>query len=445
MEIEKVSSIDNSEISSSTKQNFTLGIEEICSMLKVEREILPNSESIEYAVKSLPRELNKIPKKFMDKDVAKMCVAIAAGLYDDAILRIWNNVIKALRSKINVYGPKMIKAVAGENYTEKNLNEIKDYDLLLLSRQLNLISESGYFYLNQCREIRNNVSIAHPTEMELSENELINFINRCVRYGLKEDYEKKGIDIRLVVDVISSDDTSDEQLDIISEQLAETFISQRELIWKMLYGNATNEETKTNNIRNSLYIAEKTSKLVDISDEIEAHFIEKHDDYRIRDQKPKVKLSLNFLERIGKVNNIREAEKISIYNKAINEMQEAHLGAFNFYNEPSVAEKLCRLHSQFNPTPDLVNELLVKTVLQCYLGNDYGISTAAEKYYIEILLGLSPKGKELLFRLPRENEHFKKEIEDEKKLKRYKILISKIHTDELTTTQRKYYDEVFEL
>ncbi|MEJ7485669.1 hypothetical protein WL639_13505, partial [Staphylococcus hominis] len=73
------------------------------------------------------------------------------------------------------------------------LDEIKDADLLKLSYQLNILSEQGFFYLNQCREMRNNASVAHPTKIEIDDRELITFISRCCKYGLSHDNATKGI------------------------------------------------------------------------------------------------------------------------------------------------------------------------------------------------------------------------------------------------------------
>jgi len=92
-EIEKIS-IDKEIVEGSSTV-----VDMICSSLKIPRVVLPDSESIDYALKLLPRELNKIPPKFRDKEIAKMCVAVSVGLYDDAIVRIWNSVIKEMKNK----------------------------------------------------------------------------------------------------------------------------------------------------------------------------------------------------------------------------------------------------------------------------------------------------------------------------------------------------------
>ena len=55
---------------------------------------------------------------------------------------------------------------------------------LTLYLQLNLITEDGYFFLDQCRDIRNNFSAAHPTIGDIDNYEFISYVNRCAKYAL---------------------------------------------------------------------------------------------------------------------------------------------------------------------------------------------------------------------------------------------------------------------
>jgi hypothetical protein len=44
----------------------------------------------------------------------------------------------------------------------------------------------GFFFLDQCRNIGNNFSAAHPSLGNLNDREFITFLNRCIRYALAE-------------------------------------------------------------------------------------------------------------------------------------------------------------------------------------------------------------------------------------------------------------------
>ena len=68
--------------------------------------------------------------------------------------------------------------------------------------------------LDQCRDIRNNFSAAHPAVGTLDEYEFINFLNRCNRHALSEDQNTTAVDIREFMDAINAGSFSSEQFDI---------------------------------------------------------------------------------------------------------------------------------------------------------------------------------------------------------------------------------------
>ena len=164
-------------------ENF---IDSIVENLKVPRDILPSQPQIDYTLDSLPRELEKIPPRLRDEFIVKAVIASAVGLFDGAIVYVWNSVINELRTKVNNFGIDMISQIYKEK-KEGFLKNISDNELLILCNQLGIISSQGFYYLDQCRDIRNNASIAHPSNIELDENELINFISRCCKYGLSDE------------------------------------------------------------------------------------------------------------------------------------------------------------------------------------------------------------------------------------------------------------------
>jgi hypothetical protein len=73
---------------------------EVTKALGVERSILPNDEQIGHVWSNLPRLLNRIPPQHRNETVVRMCVAVAAGLFDSAINYAWNAAVVELREKV---------------------------------------------------------------------------------------------------------------------------------------------------------------------------------------------------------------------------------------------------------------------------------------------------------------------------------------------------------
>lgn len=124
--------------------------------LGIPRAVLASDEEIVYAWRDLPREIREIPDELRDALIARMCVAVSAGLFDGAINYAWNAAIIQLRRKVQNFGFPIVSQIMQTDFEEKHLLELQDSRLLDLCLKLNLITEDGFFFLDQCRNVRNN-------------------------------------------------------------------------------------------------------------------------------------------------------------------------------------------------------------------------------------------------------------------------------------------------
>lgn len=65
----------------------------IINSIGAPRSVVPNNYEISYALKELPRELNRIPSDLRDKFIARACIASAVGLFDGAIIYIYGTAL----------------------------------------------------------------------------------------------------------------------------------------------------------------------------------------------------------------------------------------------------------------------------------------------------------------------------------------------------------------
>lgn len=214
--------------------NTLPSIGNILSSFGLPREIIASNEEIACAWRELPREISRIPPELRDGLIARMCVATSVGLFDGAINYIWNAVILNLRTRAKNFGLGYIAQVLNKKFEEDDLNDLMDAELLDLCHKLELLSEEGYFFLNQCRDIRNNFSSAHPSIAQIDDRELINFISRCCKYGISSDYALQGIQIADFVTTIKSGKLNQDAIDAWCEKLENTFPAQRSLLIPMI-------------------------------------------------------------------------------------------------------------------------------------------------------------------------------------------------------------------
>lgn len=370
-------------------------IAELTAALGIPRDVLASQEEIEYAWRDLPRELREIPGELRGELIARMCVAVSAGLFDGAMNYIWNAAILQLRQKIRNFGLAVVAQIQQSDFEEKHLLELQDSRLLDLSLKLNIIDEDGFFFLDQCREVRNNFSAAHPTMGTINDREFTTFLNRCVRYALADSSSPKGVDIGAFISAVKGPRFNDYQCQIWIQRLTETHDAQRQMLVNMAHGiycdPATAEPARLNAIDlcNGLISAFTAS--------IKSDLINSHSDYVAKGFEEKHTASLQFFEKLGLSGLLNESEQHVVFSRAIDRLWNVHNGMNNFYNEPPFAERLLEV-SQQGAVPETIQDSFVQTVVCCRIGNGYGVSNAAIHYYDEIIQGFSPREVATLIR-----------------------------------------------
>ena len=372
-------------------------LETLTTALGVPRSVLASDDEIESAWAVLPRVLTKIPPELRDEQVARACVAVGVGLFDSAINYTWNQSVVHLRSKVKKFGLSVVAQIIGKNFDDAELLDLKDADLLSLCLKLNLVTEQGYFYLDQCRDIRNNFSAAHPSVGPLDDHELISFVNRCAKYALSTDISPTGVDVQKFITAVKSGKFKRAQAEKWIERLEGTHEAQRELLIGTLHGifcdPASSEESRVNAIKLcKAFVDELPAKT-------KSELIDRHSDYLAQGDEVRHQASGQFFERLGLLSLLSDAERHSLITNAAKKLLAIHQGFDNFYNEPPFAERLNRLLKQA-ATPDTAKAVVVEVVTTCASGNPYGVSHAAVPYYHEMVKGFSPAEIGIMLSLP---------------------------------------------
>ena len=363
-------------------------IASITSALGIPRDVLAPDDEIGYAWQELPRELRAIPPQLRGEQVARMCVAVAVGLFDGAINYIWNVTVLHLRQRIREFGLPVVSQVLQRQFEEDDLDELQDSNLIDLCLKLNLITEDGFFFLDQCRETRNNFSAAHPAIGKINDREFVTFLNRCVRYALSDETSLVGVDFGDFIRAIKGDRFTDGQSDAWVTRLDATHDPQRQLLFGTLHGiycdPASGEPDRLNAL--DLCIAYQPK----LSAAIKSDLIDRHSDYLAKGQDKSHLASQEFFERLGLLTLLNESERHSVISAAVRRLWDVHLAMNNFYNEAPFAERLLKL-SEVEAIPETIQQQFVDTVVGCYIGNGYGVSRAAVAYYEAMIQSFSPR------------------------------------------------------
>jgi hypothetical protein len=368
-----------------------------------------------------------------------MCVAVATGLFDSAINYAWNAAIVELRAKVRRFGLTVIPQVTSKSFDEAALLDLKDADLLTLCLKLNLISEDGYFLLDQCRDVRNNFSAAHPSMGALDEDELLNFLNRVGRHALANEHNPRGVDIQEFLAAIKTARFTRAQLDTWRTRIAETFDAQRDMLFGTLHGvycdPASGEEARVN----ALSICELFSSTM--TPQALSALVGRHEDYRAKGDDARHKASQQFFVHLGNLALLGDTEMHGLITTATAQLLSEHNAFSNFYNEPPFADRLASLASQ-NRIPESARFEFVNAVVTCATGNRYGVSHAALPAYHAMIKSFSPAEIRIMLELPASNSPVGNRIRSHSRCKaEFKELVGLLDSSSVPTIVRSIYDK----
>ena len=375
---------------------------DLTASLGIPRTVLASDEEIQYAWRDLPRELRDIPVDLRGELIARMCVAVSTGLFDGAMNYIWNAAILQLRTKVRNFGLSIVAQILQSDFEEKHLVELQDSRLLELSLKLNLVNEDGFFFLDQCRNVRNNFSAAHPTLGTVNDREFTTFLNRCVRYALADASSPKGVDIGSFISAVKSARFNASQCSVWVHRLNETHDAQRQMLIGMVHGIYCDPNTSEPSRLNSFDIcnALKTG----LTAALRSDLVNKHSEYAAKGDEPRHTASVQFFEKLGLLMLLNESEQHAVFYRAVDRLWNVHNGMNNFYNEPPFAERLLELSRQ-GAVPETVQEQFVQVVVCCNVGNGYGVSNAATRSYEQIIKSFSPREIATMIRLAASTEN----------------------------------------
>lgn len=358
--------------------------------------MLASDEEIQFAWRDLPRELREIPMELRGELIARMCVAVSTGLFDGAMNYIWNAAILQLRTKVRNFGLPIVAQILQSDFEEKHLVELQDSRLLELALKLNLVNEDGFFFLDQCRDVRNNFSAAHPTLGNVNDREFTTFLNRCVRYALADASSPKGVDIGSFISAVKGARFNSNQCSVWVQRLGETHDAQRQMLVGMVHGIYCDPNTSEPSRLNSLDIcnASKTG----LTAALRSDLVTKHSEYAAKGDEPRHTASLQFFEKLGLLTLLNESEQHAVFYRAVERLWNVHNAMNNFYNEPPFAERLLELSRQ-GAVPETAQEHFVQVVVCCNVGNGYGVSNAATSSYDQIIKSFSPREIATMIRL----------------------------------------------
>lgn len=327
--------------------------------------------------------------------VSKMVAAATVGLFDAALNYLWDELVSSLRSRVVGFDLAYFFDIAAGNNadlrkglkSERDLQSVDDARLLRASLEIGLISDVGFARLDHIRYMRNHASAAHPNQNELSGLELVTFLQLCIREVINTPTDtvtahigrllaniKKDLLDQAAVDAAAAffDQLPPDRADTLANGLfglytapdrTPTVADNVRLLWPRLWPFVRDAARSSYGLRHARAIASAETVFANASREL-------------------IELASGTAYLTTEVRAVEMSEALDL-------LSDAHHGHNNFYNEPAPARRVLDLAGEKGDVPDSVRERYIGTIVDCFLGNGYGVSGAAEVSYQKMLSRLS--------------------------------------------------------
>lgn len=372
-----------------------------------------------------------------DRSIEKAKVALTAGLNDAAINYFWNLVIFDLGKKILAYGIEYFASAI--NWDGKplksitDLREVPDYLLINGAHALGIIGNESQYFIQQCRDIRNNFSTAHYPLGDLDNLETFNFIKNCIKYVLSFDLPAPGLQIKDLIERFIEEKYDDiEEIRVIIESQSSKIHGP---ILHNLFSNFIRPDCEANLKHNIRLLSPYLWEIVD--EEVKSSIGSKFASLRDIKGKDAANEALEFLKTVNGVSYIPETFKEIIFKKHSQALIDAHFEWNNFYNEPSHSRELFSLGKD---VPISAIHTYVKAITVSFIGNTYGIAGGAQEFNINMISELSQTGVRFLFKILKSDKDVIRELSNGNPINRLKDLMDLIKEKTMLPEQKTDFD-----
>lgn len=358
-------------------------------------------------VQNLPGVLSELDESTLGRShyVSKMIAAATVGLFDAALNYLWDELVSELRRRVVGFDLNyFFDIAAGTNAdlrkglkTEDDLMKIDDAQLLRAVLNIGLLTDVGFKRLDHIRYMRNVASAAHPNDNDLTGLELVTFLQICIREVINTPPDtvtahtgrllaniKKSLLDQSAVDEASAffDQLPPDRADTLADGLFGLYVAPDRtptvadnvrLLWPRLWPFVSEATRSSYGLRHArasasadIVLATASRELIDLVD--------------------------------GTAYLTPEVRAIDM-SEALQVLSNAHHGMNNFYNEPVPARRVLNLAGEKGDVPESIRQEYVRTVIDCYLGNGYGVSHAALPHYEQMVARFSSRDAGYAMRL----------------------------------------------
>ncbi|MBL0703520.1 MAG: hypothetical protein JJV95_06010 [Sulfurospirillum sp.] len=336
--------------------------------------------------------------KILEKtETEKIVKAFEFEMYDMGLEYAWSRAMKVLDNRLEFFGLDFIAEMT-DRESLSALNELSNREKIELAFELGMINKTANLLLNQANETINHYMLRDTSSSgeEISKIIALPIIYNIAKYILGHDIETQSMDFKNFRDTLKNNIYKSPNPQIDKLKTSPYFYIRttiRTILSLIKSAHKENNESELSKVLNNANIF-----IVDLWEQI---FIEDkkligttYAQAILDGHKKTVATFSTILDTIHGYDYVPETTRSNAYQKIAKEFFRVHFDLNNFYNEPAYAKKL---NSMGTAMPNLALQECLRAVLVSSIGNEYGISTLAQKYNIKILEKITTEQRKLFF------------------------------------------------
>ncbi|ABH00277.1 MULTISPECIES: hypothetical protein [Rhodococcus] len=322
--------------------------------------------------------------------VAKMILAASVGLFDAALNYLWNETINELRARVASFDVAYFFDLAEPDPARRSslknpedLARIDDAKLMEAANRIKLISDIGYKQLDHIRYMRNNASAAHPNQNALTGLKLAEWLETCIREVITLPRDNVVAEIGRLLHNVRTLRLPEAELDNAATFFDQLPQDQADNLAAGLFGifNPPDATPDTqDNVRNLWpalwpYVSENARNECGI----------KLSRFRANADLDRAQRARDLLDLVDGAAYLPESDRAAEVAQSLDELNNAHEGWNNFYEEPSVAQRLLDLVGRYGQVPAQLSPRYVNQIVYVFLTNGKGVAWNADPIYVSLI------------------------------------------------------------
>lgn len=322
--------------------------------------------------------------------LAKMIMAGSVGLFDAALNYLWDETINRLRDHVAAFDVAYFFDLAEPDpmrrknlKTRDDLAKLDDYKLLEAANKIKLISDAGHTQLVLINYMRNHASAAHPNVEELTGLKLANWLETCIKEVFQLEPRTVVAEIGKLLNNVKSKRLKSSDLSKAAAFFDGLPGDQADNLAAGLFGIYTPADTEPDVLDNvrSLW----PELWPEVSEEARNELGIKLARYTANADFDRADRARELLELVGGSAYLPESERVAEIQAALDDLNRAHEGLNNFYEEPPAAQRLKDVVGRHSDIPAQVTRSYVLHLVYVFLTNSHGVAWNAEPIYEELI------------------------------------------------------------